>query len=320
MKANTIFVAAAIVMLAGAISGCGHDYYAQQLVMPNTQPGKVLQNIAGTGEQLVRLQRIDICRQVAAPDKTQIDVWAIKARGAKAANGARGTMVILHNLSESKAVFPYFGAAERLANLGYDAVLIDLRCHGRSGGKYITYGAKEKEDVKAVIDSLAGDRSVSGPIYVFGVGLGGATAIQYAAIDPRVKGVLAMAPYKDAQSICRRQLAVVAPTMSNEDFAATMKKAGSLADFDPDKASALVAVAKLSCPLLLVHGMIDLSVPLDHSQAIFDAAKEPKKLMIVTPMEAIPLGAILEDWIAEKMELIASGKLTEVQTQPAEGS
>jgi len=305
MRRSSFAKVTAVGVLASAIlGGCGADYAARQIIEHNTNPGRVFQDMTGTADQLIKAGAIDLHRRIKSADGVEIDVWVIKARkpaGGEGAPGGLGTVVILHGLTESKASFPYFGAAKRLANKGYDVVLPDLRAHGRSGGKYVTFGAKEKYDVKTVMDALLREGAVREPICVFGVTLGAATAIQYAAIDPRCKKVFAMTPYKDVRSLARRRLLM----LSDKDFQAALKKAGTMAKFDPDEASSVAAAGKLKVPLLLVHGMLDVSVPTENSDAIFAAAGGPKKLIAVTPgPEQIALVAVMEDWIAEKVDAL----------------
>jgi alpha-beta hydrolase superfamily lysophospholipase len=307
-----IALSLALVLVLVAIPGCQQDFYAQKVLTHDTTPGRVQENLVGTGEQLQKQGRISSHVAVAMPDGASIDAWILKARAAKGgvAPTAKGTVLILHGLAESKGTYPYLGAAQRLSQRGFDVVLLDLRAHGRSGGKYVTYGGREKYDVMAVMDQLCSKGDVSAPIYVFGVTLGGATAIQYAAIDPRVKGVIAVAPYKDARSMMRWQLALLAPTMSSEEFGKVVANAGKLGDFAPEDASCVEAVKKLKCPLVLYHGMLDLSVSLENSQAIYDAAHEPKRLVVVTPgPEQVAMAMVLEDWIADRVSELAAGKL-----------
>ena len=295
-------------LLLSACAGCQKDYLARRVVEPSTQSGKILLSLAGTGEKLIEQGRIDLHREIVVPDKTVIDVWVLRARPpeqSETSQRALGTMVVLHGLSESKAAFPYFGTAQRLAKMGYDVVLPDLRAHGRSGGKYVTYGAKEKHDVKAVVDALVSAGQVSPTIYAFGVNLGGAVAIQYAAIDERCKGVMADAPYKDCASVARLGML----WLSAEEFQVVMDHIGKLGDFDPAEASTVKAAAQLKCPLLVVHGLLDMSVPMQHSEAIVAAAPEPKKfLMLVLDLEA---AVMAEDWLAKNLDKLARTGLAE---------
>lgn len=306
MNSSILIRISTVVLIGTLCAGCTVEDNARQIIEYNTDAGKVMENIRGTGEQLVRAGSIDLHRRYKAPDGVEIDVWVLKAEQVEEAKSSRGTIVILHGLTESKASFPYFNAGKVLARKGYDVVLSDLRAHGRSGGRYVTYGAKEKYDVKAVVDGLLGEGEIAEPIYVFGATLGAATAIQYAAIDPRCKGVMAMTAYKDARSIARGRL----PFVSAEDFKAAMEKAGQMAKFDPDEASSVKAAAKLTnTPLLLVYGILDLTVPGEHGEAIFKAAGGPKKLILKPLLD----WAIMGDWIADRVEELATKGL------PSEG-
>jgi len=307
-----------VVLGLAAGAGCGPDTYARRILEVNTDSGKLFVNLIGSGEMLEQQGRIDVHQRIRTADEVDIDVWVLRAKGKPDEPApARGTVVVLHGTSESKAKFPYFGAAERLAKLGFDVVLADLRRHGRSGGKYVTYGALESRDIKVVMDTLVSGKVASLPVYAFGVTLGASTAIQYAAIDDRCKGVMAMAPFKDMAGIARGEILLMAPTMSKKDYEAVIARAGEIGGFDPADASAVKAAAQLKVPLLLVHGSLDLIVPVEHSKAIHEAAAGPKRLIIVKPgPEQLALLTKLEDWIAEKIDMLAETGLQDAPATP----
>ncbi len=303
---------ASFAIVVGLLAGCSAEQHARLLVQPDASPGRIDEGIKGSGEKLLAAGTIDIHRRVATADGSEMDVWAIKARNVQPDGStapARGTVVILHEMGKSKGSFPYFGAGQKLARIGYDVILMDLRAHGRSGGKYVTYGAKEKYDVKSVVDSLVGSGELHGDVYAFGAAIGGSTAIQYAAIDPRCKGVVALTPYKDFESIARQWLNAL--TLTETQKTAAIAKAIEIAQFDPAEASAETAAADVKAPIMLFHGLVDLAVPKEHSEAIIAAAGGPKKLELIIPGEQIALMMIMEDWIAEKVDTLATKKLQE---------
>jgi len=119
---------------------------------------------------------------------------------------------------------------------GWDVVLPDLRAHGSSGGRYVTWGAKEKHDIKDVVDALIDEKLIEPRLYVMGASLGGCVAIQYAAIDSRCEGVLALAPPTGINDVAR----MIYPLATEGWLARTVVHAGQIADFDPLDASALV--------------------------------------------------------------------------------
>ncbi len=306
MKRMTLALAAAVTACA-AVGGCTTDEYARQIIQQDTGFGKIREAMTGTSEQLVKNKTISAARQYAMPDQTEIDVWVVKPDGGE----SRGTVLVLHGLCDSKVT--YKRLAGMLSEKGFDVVLPDLRAHGRSGGKYVTFGALEKYDQKRVIDELVGEKLIAEPLYVFGASLGASVAIQYAAIDPRVQGVMAMAPTRDMRAFARKLLGL----LSEQDFEKALARSGQIGNFDPAEASALEAAAKLTCPLLLVHGKLDTVVPYTDSEAIYAAAAGPKELELVP--WASHLGVLFgqEAKMVEGIEKLASGRLPTPASQPA---
>ena len=280
---------------------------ARLLIVPAAMPGKVMQVLTGTGQELIEQGRIHLHRALKAPDGIDIDTWVIKSGPRNDGRGGatessenhitKGTVILLHPLMTSKSWFLKLGG--RLAANGWDVVLMDLRAHGRSGGRYITWGTKEKLDVLSGMDQLLEEKAVREPIYVLGSSYGGTVAIQYAAMDPRCKGVIALGPPGGLNEIARRILLLA----SRSTVEAAVKRAGEIAGSDPEEASAVKAAARLSCPLLLVHGWWDLIVPHSHSRAIMKAAAGPKKLKtLFFAGHALEIGR--ERWLAGQVEIL----------------
>ncbi len=251
----------------------GNEMNARMLIVPASQPGKIINAMTGRAQGLIARGQINSHHRIGAPDGVEIDVWVINGRHSQTPEGPpRHTVVLVHPLLCAKGWFLKLG--QMFAEMGWDVVLPDLRGHGDSGGKYITWGAKEKHDLKAVMDRLIADGVVSDSVYVLGSSMGGAVAIQYAAIEPRCRGVMALAPPKSARAICRRILML----HSTRSFEAALTRASELAEFDPDDASAEAAAASVRCPLLILHGLFDIIVPYDHGRAIVRAAAGPSGL------------------------------------------
>lgn len=308
MKRIVSLVGGCLLLAAGL--GCE----GKQIVTGGTSgPNKITMELVGSGEQLVAKKKIDLAKSFAMPDGTEIDAWVINAKTGDHAPKPLGTMVVLHGLGESKA--NYLGVGTNLSKKGYDVVLIDLRMHGRSTGKYITCGAKEKQDVKTVVDMLAAEGKITPePLYICGVSFGGATGIQYAAIEPKVRGVLAVAAWKDTVSKAQRDLGLLADKKKLES---ALEEAGKLAEFDPMTTSALLDIPKIKGDVYLIHGLLDISgVPMEESKALYDAANEPKRLHIISPgPEQVTLMLVWEQWLADQADMVAKGK---IKTTPKE--
>ncbi len=267
-----LLLAAGLTALLTAGIGCTNETNAKALVTPD----RAAYFLVGSGEELLKEGKIDHWEAVTSFDGTKIDTWFKRAKVTPSQLEPLGTVVLIHDMGKNKSSYPLPDLTNELVEKGYNVILSDLRAQGRSEGKYVTYGAKEKQDIKAVVDAMAAAKLISGPIYVFGEGLGGAVAIQYAAIDPRVKGVMAVTPYKDFRSASRCWYPF--PIVSNDDFEKIVKIATSMADFNEADTSSVDAAAKLTCPLLIIHGLLNLSMPYEQSEAIKAATGGPCKL------------------------------------------
>jgi pimeloyl-ACP methyl ester carboxylesterase len=95
-------------------------------------------------------------------------------------------VVLVHGLNRSR--IEMVRKTPFLNRKGWNALLFDLRHHGKSGGTVSSFGHFEKQDVHAAAD-WARARS-SGPVVLWGVSLGGAAATLAAAEDPSVAALV----------------------------------------------------------------------------------------------------------------------------------
>jgi pimeloyl-ACP methyl ester carboxylesterase len=164
------------------------------------------------------------------------------------------------------------GAIERLVPLGFDVVTYDSRAHGTSEGKLCTYGYLEKRDLQRVIDQLG----VSGVI-VIGHSLGAAVALQTAAIEPRIRAVVAVSTFSDLRTIASEH-AFYFPRWS---LGPAFDRAERDGQFVVGEVSPVLAAADISVPVLLVHGADDRDTLPIHSQRVFEALHGRKQLITV---------------------------------------
>ena len=183
----------------------------------------------------------------------------------------RGLIVYLHGIADNRQ--SGLGVARRFVPLGYDVLSYDSRAHGRSQGDFCTYGYFERRDVTRALDAAGAKRAV-----LFGSSLGAAVALQAAAVDPRVIGVIAQSSFADLPSIVRDR----APWYLPEAYVtAAIARAGQLAGFAPSEASPVASAAHIRVPVLLIHGAADDETPSQHSQLIYAALAGPKRLLLV---------------------------------------
>jgi uncharacterized protein len=190
----------------------------------------------------------------------------------KAAEPRRGTVVHLHGIGRNRG--SSVSMAEHWVPRGFDVISFDARAHGDSEGDACTYGYYEKTDVSRVLDHIAG----SEPIILLGHSLGAAVALQATGQDRRVSGVIAISTFSDLRTVASERAPFFA-SQGNIDDAFNL--AEKQANFRVDEVSALAAAAKITVPVLLIHGQADKKTPPSHSQRVFAALHEPKELMLI---------------------------------------
>jgi pimeloyl-ACP methyl ester carboxylesterase len=192
----------------------------------------------------------------------------------------RATILVLHGIRDQKDYLRHVGL--HLAEAGYRAVLVDSRGHGRSSGAYLTWGVQEARDLSQLVDALGfGD----GPLGVFGESYGAAVSIQWGAHDPRVRAVVAVAPFSSLREIIpdwfRLNVPVLGRLLPRAFFRRAVEKGARLAGFDPDAACPREAAARSHAPVLILHGADDITVPFAESESIARRAPDRVKLVRV---------------------------------------
>jgi pimeloyl-ACP methyl ester carboxylesterase len=206
-------------------------------------------------------------RDVAAPiESGSIRGWLLEPETRR-----RPLVVYLHGIADNRASGLWL--ADRLLALGHPVLLFDSRAHGASDGAFCTFGAREAGDLRGLLDVVGSPRVV-----LVGVSLGGAVALQAAAQDERVAGVVAISTFSDLRSIVQER----APWPLRGRLAdRALQRAGEIGGFDPQRASPLEAAPRIRSPVLLVHGADDRATSLAHSQRLDAALRAPHRLLTV---------------------------------------
>ncbi|MDX1682788.1 MAG: alpha/beta fold hydrolase [Phycisphaeraceae bacterium] len=207
--------------------------------------------------------------EVAGPAGDQIE--ALVVPGASETESSV-TVLMTHGYLEIKEL--HLARAWRLAEAGHTVILFDLPSHGASGGKGTSFGVREVDDLVALVDAAVERKLVGSTVASLGYSTGAAVALQHAAIDDRVAGVVAMAPFADlatAAETFRQHLAE--GLASAEALREAMTEAAARAGFDIEAASAVRASEQLDCPVLVIAGTEDRHLPpADHAVPIVEAA------------------------------------------------
>ena len=263
-----------------ALHGCT-SWIAHGIVdAPNH--GKAVDQVAQTATSelselgVTRSLRVDV-----GPPAASLSCWIIDPPTTPSSNSKpRGTILVLHGIRDQKR--SQLSLGRMLASSGYRAVLIDLRGHGESSGDWLTYGVVESHDLVQLIDALEKENLISGPIGAMSASYGASVAIQTAALDPRIKAIVAIAPFSSLTDVVPHYVHHygIGWLVPKQTILEGIALAGQLAKFDPQQASPLSAIASGDAHVLLMHGKDDHHIPCEHRQRLADAAPDRTQLIL----------------------------------------
>src|SRR5271154_6840120 len=219
---------------------------------------------------------------IRANDGVELRGWKVVP---PAANG--DWVLLFHGVSDNRT--GDLGHAEFLLRHGYSVVMMDARAHGESGGDMATYGWKERYDTVAITSALYSTENVR-HLGALGVSMGAAIALQSAAVEPRIEGVVAEDPFADLREVSYDYgglhfSPLLGKTLFRPASIAGLQAMAKDGGFNPDDVSPVKTVAARVFPVLLICGTRDHTIPCRHAERIYAAARGPKELWIVNGAE-----------------------------------
>jgi fermentation-respiration switch protein FrsA (DUF1100 family) len=235
------------------------------IIQPGNKSGSKTPADFGLAYEHLRLQ---------ATDSIELDAFYIPSTTTPKAN-----LVILHGVGSCKEV--YLGTAERLCAMGYNLYLLDQRAHGKSGGKFLTYGYHEKEDISKVLDWLE-TKSPGIKIGIYGNSMGAAIALQSIAHDGRLTFGLIESTFTDLPSVAhaygQRLSGISLPAFLTNYV---LRQSGKLADFDPWTVRPIETVTKITVPIQFIHGDADQNINVSNGHALYAACASADKALYI---------------------------------------
>ena len=193
----------------------------------------------------------------------------------------RPAMILVHGLMGWHAK-PRFAAFAELLTARFTVYAFDMRGHGGSGG-VSDFGGAETRDVDAVV-ALA-RREGHASLATVGTSQGAIAVIRHAALIGGVDAVVAISSlaswdwHDDAEPTARRQLHARIGTRSGR--AALRAWGVRLPETWVEPESPEDVVAKIApTPLTIIHGDDDPLFSVKHARRLYEAAGDPKRLLI----------------------------------------
>lgn len=183
--------------------------------------------------------------------------------------------------SNASSLWP---VAQPLVDAGMNVLLLDARCHGDSDEESFTSLPRFAEDISAGIDWLRTHDGVDATrLALIGHSVGAAAALLAAARRPRsdagVRAVVSLASFAHPEDVMRRWLQsrhLGWPPLTD----AVIRHVQSVIGARFHDIAPLRSIRKARCPVLLVHGMEDETVPFDDALRLWHVRPDAEILPV----------------------------------------
>ncbi len=152
---------------------------------------------------------------------------------------------------------------------GLNVMLLDARCHGRSDDDNFSSLPKFAEDVDACIDWLyTQPKRWNGQLVLLGHSVGAGAVLLSASRDRRVQAVISIAAFSHPRTMMQRYLQRFPQVLRHLIIRQVQQVIGhALDDIAP-----MNTIRNITCPVLIAHGLDDVTVPADEARKIAGCA------------------------------------------------
>ena len=194
----------------------------------------------------------------------------------------KATAILMHGF-RSTPYWDFAGVVKKYSEMGFNLLLPYQRAHGKSEGKYITFGVKERRDVHSWIDWVKARFGENEKILLDGISMGCATVLMGSELGypENVKGIIAdcgyTSPYDIVSCVMKDNMHIPKyPFIWMYDAACRV-----FGDFSLKECSATDAMKVNGVPVLFAHGEADDFVPYWMTKQNYDACVAEKYFVSV---------------------------------------
>lgn len=161
-------------------------------------------------------------------------------------------------------------------------LMVDERAHGKSGGRCITFGIKERYDCRQWTDYAAKRFGEKTDIFLAGVSMGAASVMMASelGLPKNVKVLVSDCGYSEPAAIIKETVKKMGLPVKPV-YVLIRLGARVFGQFDLEEATALRAVRKLQIPILFIHGKQDSIVSPAMNDELYEACTGTKERVLI---------------------------------------
>lgn len=208
-------------------------------------------------------------------DGLTLKAWWIPARG----QPSDRTMLVVHgvgaNRDDALRFYPF------LHENGYNILSWDWRGHGNSDWAQVTFGLREKRDLRAAVDWCSSERAPQTRwLGALGISMGAGILVQGGVSCPEIRAFILDSPFASVSHMLPHMLRTLPPVLRSLVCTLTEVAAHAVIGVPVDEVSPLNVIAQLKRPLFISAGTADVVIPYQASELLHAAAADPKELWI----------------------------------------
>ena len=193
----------------------------------------------------------------------------------------QNTMIVVHGIGDVR--WGMLRVTKWFLDLGFNVVIYDSRASGETGGKDITLGYYEKDDLQKWVDLMSSKRP-DGVLGVFGNSMGGSIAILQAEeneIHRKVDFYVVDSPYSNLKDEIHFQVSYSYSVLTNVMvfYSNIINKIRS--GFYYEEVNPLESIKSVSVPILFFHGDSDGTIPVYMTNDLYDAKDDGDKSILI---------------------------------------
>lgn len=171
--------------------------------------------------------------------------------------------------------------------LGFNVLVCDQRCHGKSEGRYITYGVFEKFDCHDWINEVIRLKGPDSKIFLSGMSMGAATVLMATelGLPSQVKGIISDCGFTSGYDIVKLTTKGINRHIPLFIVDCINFFCRIFAGFDLKEGNTLNAMQVCDKPVLFIHGTHDTFVPCEMTMRNYATCVSKKELLTVRGAE-----------------------------------